>query len=404
MEKTQKILIVDDEHEVLDLCVAALSSAGTYTIRTATHPQEAMRIAEEFRPALVVSDYYMPEMNGFELCAWVKAHPELSDTLFMVLTGAAETQHKIRGLDTGADEYMTKPFSTAEFISRVNALLRTATLQQQLKDEHAELVRLLALLNQSFRGIVTLITHIIGLRVPNATARAQSAADFARWIGDRLGINGRHRENLEIAALIHEVGKIGMPDEILMKRPSDLTPQERDRMDQFPLFGQLLVGSVPQLESVAGFLRHQLENFDGTGSPDKLRKEQIPLISRILRAINLVQSLTGSAELSADELVQRIRSTQGTLLDPHIVQLLVEYLQVSQSPSWHEGKKQVGVEQLEKGMVLAIDLCTGSGMKLLPRNSTLTESNIRRILTLHQTDPIINEIYVYEAPQVHSPH
>jgi cyclic di-GMP phosphodiesterase len=404
MEKTQKILIVDDEHEVLDLCVAALSSAGSYEIRTATDVHEAMRIAEEFRPALIVSDYYMPQMNGFELCTWVKVHPELSDTLFMVLTGASETGHMIRGLDTGADEYVTKPFSTGELISRVNALLRTATLQQQLKDEHAELVRLLALLNQNFRGIVGLITHIIGLRVPNATARAQSAADFARWIAERLGITGRHRENLEISALIHEVGKIGLPDEILVKKSSDLTPQERDRMDQFPLFGQLLVGSVPQLESVAGFLRHQLENFDGTGSPDKLRKEQIPLISRILRAINLMEMLTGSAEFDTDELIHRIRSTQGTLLDPHIVQLLIEYLQVSQSPSWHEGKRQVGVEQLEKGMVLAIDLCTGSGMKLLPRNSTLTESNIRRILTLHLTDPIINEIYVYESRAVPSTH
>jgi len=397
MDQPQKILIVDDEPEVLDLCVAALSSGGSYSIRTACSAREALHIAEEFRPSLIVSDYYMPHMNGFELCASVKGHPDLSDTPFMILTGASDTENKIRGLDTGADEYVTKPFSTGEFIARVNALLRTSALQQQLKDKHTELVRLLALLSQNFRGIVDLITHIIGLRVPNATARAQTAAEFARWIGERLGVDGRHRENLEIAALIHEVGKIGLPDQILAKKSSDLTPQEREKMDQFPLFGQLLVGSVPQLESVAGFLRHQLENFDGTGSPDKLRREQIPLISRILRAINLMELLTGGVDPDGEELIDHIRSAQGTLLDPHIVQLLAEYLQIRESPSWHEGKKQVSVEQLEKGMVLAIDLCTGSGMKLLPRNSALTESNIRRIMTLHETDPVINEIYVYES-------
>jgi putative two-component system response regulator len=397
MEKPHKILIVDDEREVLDLCVAALSSAGSYVIRTATSAREAMHIAGEFHPALIVSDYYMPQVNGFEFCAWVKAHPDLSDTLFMILTGASDTEHKIRGLDTGADEYVTKPFSTGEFISRINALLRTATLQQQLRDEHAELVRLLALLNENFRGIVSLITHIIGLRVPNATARAQSAADFARWIGERLGFDGSHREHLEIAALIHEVGKIGLPDQVLAKKPAECTPQEREKVDQFPLFGQLLVGSVPQMEPVAGFLRHQLENFDGTGWPDKLRREQIPLISRILRAINLMEFLTRNADLAGEELIERIRSVQGTVLDPHIVQLLVEYLQVRESPSWREGKRQVSVEHLAKGMVLAIDLCTGSGMKLLPRDSTLTDSNIHRIQTLHETDPIINEIYVYES-------
>jgi cyclic di-GMP phosphodiesterase len=400
-ERLQKILIVDDEPEILDLCSAALFSGGTYEIRTAVNATEGMHIAEEFMPDLIVTDLAMPGEHGIAFSARIKAHPTLSSAAIMILTGSSSIESTIAGLENGADDYVTKPFSTSEFIARAQALLRNTMLRQQLKDDHAELERLLGLLNQSFTGIVSLITHIIGLRVPNATARAHSAASFARWIGARVELDDQKMKDLEIASLIHEVGKISLSDDLLAKKPSELTTEEQEKVNQFPLFGQLLVGSIPQLERVASVLRHQLENFDGTGFPDKLRGDQIPLSSRILRSVNLMESIVCSMDITTEQLVGKVREAQGRILEPHIVQLLAEYLLVQENPAWREGKRAVGIEHLEQGMILALDLCTGSGMKLLPRDSRLTESNIKRIQSLHYTDPIINEIYIYDtAPQV----
>jgi response regulator RpfG family c-di-GMP phosphodiesterase len=396
-ERPQKILIVDDEPEICELCSAALAAAGVYEVRTASNAEEALRAAEQFHPTVIVTDLTMPGENGLAFSARIKAHPVLSSASVMILTGSSSIESTIAGLESGADDYVTKPFSTSEFVARVRALLRNAMLRQQLKEDHAELERLLTLQHQSFAGIVSLITHIIGLRVPNATARAHSAASFARWIGGRLELGDQAIKDLEIASLIHEVGKISLSDSLLVKKSSELTAEEREKVHQFPIFGQLLVGSIPQLERVASILRHQLENFDGTGFPDKMREEQIPLSSRILRAVNLMESITSTMDVTTDQLVEKVREAQGRALDPQIVQLLAEYLHVHENPAWREGKKAVGIEHLEQGMVLALDLCTGSGMKLLPRNSRLTESNIKRIQTLHYTDPIINEIYIYET-------
>jgi len=396
MDNVVKILVVDDDPNTLELCTASLEASGAYRVLTATNAPDGMRIAEEHRPLLIISDYYMPVEDGFQFCRKIKSHPVLRDTMFMVLTGATETEHKVRGLDIGADDYVTKPFKPVELASRARALLRIAHLQTQLKEENAELEALHEILHQSFTGVINLLTHIIGLRVPNATARAQRASQAGQWLGRRLGMDGEALKNLDIAVLVHEVGKISLRDDLLRKRPDELTPMERETISQFPLFGQLLVGCVPQLEVVGTYLRHQLENYDGTGFPDRLRREQIPLASRILRAVNLIEDAGTVPNRTTEEFVGLVCDAQGTILDPHVVQLIVEYMQINDNPSWLEGKYQVPVDQLKEGMVLAMDLCTGSGMKLLPKNSTLSQSNVRRILALHKFDPIINEIYVYE--------
>ena len=399
MDNRIKILVVDDEVQSLETCGAMLANAG-YQVLKATSAGEGIAVAEQEIPSLIISDYYMPNVDGIEFCREIKDHTVLRDTMFMLLTGATETENRIRGLDGGADDYVAKPIEPRELLSRVRALLRITVLQEELKRDNAELEKLHTVLQNSFSGVVTLLTHIIGIRVPNATARAQRAATVGQWIGRRLGIKEDELKQLEISALLHEVGKISLPDAILRTKREELSQADEEAFSQFPLFSQLLVGSVPQLEPIALALRHQMENYDGTGIPDRLRKVHIPLSSRILRATNLLEDATARADCTTADLVGLVDRARGTILDPHIVQLLLEYLEVRENPSWNEGKEQVLVNDLGEGMVLAMDLCTGSGMKLLPKKSTLTQSNITRILALHKVDPIINEIYVYTTAPV----
>ena len=168
-------------------------------------------------------------------------------------------------------------------------------------------------------------------------------------------------------------------------------------MAEFPLFSESLLSGIQQFGPVAKWLRHQMENFDGTGYPDKLRGEEIPIEARLLRAVNFFESL-GTATLENSELLEdQLKRTRNTILDPRIVQLLREYIELQHHPSWWEGKRQISVFDLREGMTIAADVSTGSGKKLLVKDSHITQIMVERILAQHHFDPIISGIYAYEV-------
>jgi len=390
------VLIVDDDRVSRSVAVLALQDAGDFRILEAANAAEGMSTAEQEHPVLIITDHYMPGEDGIVFCQKIKARPELADTMVMMLTSASETKLKVRGFDRGADEYMTKPFDPAEFASRVRALLRLKSLQEELKRDNAELERLNQSVSQNLDGVLNLLVHIVGLRVPNASNRSDKACDLCRWVGSRLNLKPDDLNALVIAARVHEIGKIVMPDELLSKKEGSLEAEDRDALAQFPIFGQMLVGKIPQLKSVGYAIRHQMENYDGTGIPDKLMRQEIPISSRILRVVNFLEEQTIRGDDGKKELIGLLHQHRGTLLDPEVVQLVDEYVRVVEDPSWLEGKRQIAVTDLHEGMTLAGDLCTANGTKLLPQGSRLTSSHVERVLEHHRLDPIINAVYIYE--------
>jgi response regulator RpfG family c-di-GMP phosphodiesterase len=325
----------------------------------------------------------------------MRRHAILRDAVIMMLTGASLTEQKLRGFEAGADEYLTKPFNPPELLSKVRALMRIKGMQDELKNDREELGRLNDALGSTLDAVTALLVNLINLRVPYAAARSEAAAAFARWIGERLELSPEARRTLDLASHLHEIGKVIMTDDVLGKSRSAWTEDDRITLSQFPLFGQMIVGKVPQLGGVGRVLRHQMENYDGTGLPDHRMREEIPLASRILRIINAVQEERAEGRETLAEVLECLRRGRGTLFDPHLLVVSEEYLNVIERPSWAEGKRQVSVAQLEAGMVIAADLQTSSGIKLLPADSTLTRGMIDRIQARHQVDPIINWVYVF---------
>jgi putative two-component system response regulator len=397
MNNLPKLLLVDDDEVQLQVIAHAIQSAGEYTVFTSTSPLAAMQLAEKQLPDVILSDYYMPEQDGFTFCRKVKENPLLRGSMFILLTSASTIDQRVRGLDVGADDYIAKPFHSAELLSRVRAALRIKALNDELQADKVKLSELNKELEESFMGVISLLTHLIGQRVPSASIRGERAAAMSRWIGERLGLTGDELKLMEISAKLHEIGKVSFPDELLKKPFAELTEQERQATAHFPIMGQLVLNGIPRLNEVANFLRAQMENYDGTGHPDKLQKDQIPVQARILRAINLVEIETAMHGANVEALVANLTRAKGTILDPHVLQLMVEYLQVVENPSWRDGKRQVSIYDLKVGMVIAHDLTTGNGTKLLSEKSKISVSILERILAHHQYDPIVNNIYVYEA-------
>ncbi len=396
MNNPPKILLVDDDEIQLQVIAHAIQSIAEYTVLTTTSPTTALQMAEKHQPDVILSDFYMPEEDGFSFCRKVKAHPLLRGAFFILLTSAATIEQRIRGFDIGADDYITKPFHAEELIARIRAAMRIKALNDQLHEEKAKLSELNRELESDFMGVITLLTQLIGHRVPNASIRGERAAVMARWIGERMEMKEPELNLVEIAGRLHEIGKVNFPDEIIRKPYSQLTEGERSAISHFPLMGQAILEGIPRLQLVGVSLRHQMENFDGSGYPDRLAKDQIPLASRILRSINLIEIETAARNPGVEALVATLNRNKATVLDPHIVQLMSEYLEVIENPTWREGKIQVSVYDLKPGMVIAHDLTTGSGTKLLSNKAQISDSTLERILAHHQYDPILNNIYVYD--------
>jgi response regulator RpfG family c-di-GMP phosphodiesterase len=396
MNTPPKILLVDDDEIQLQVIAHAIQSSADYLVLTTTNPLTAMQMAEKHLPDVILSDYYMPEQDGFTFCRKVKEHPLLRKSMFILLTSASTVEQRVRGLDIGADDYITKPFNSEELLSRIRAALRIRSLTDEVEEEKQTIAKANVELEESFMGIVALLTHLIGHRVPNASMRGERAAAIARWIGERLSLDEDELKLLDIAARLHEIGKINFPDEILKKPYNQLNEYERGAFSHFPVMGQTVLTGIPRVETVGTYIRHQMENYDGSGHPDKLGKDQIPLASRILRAINVVEMEAMLHNPPIDIMVTVLNRSRSTLLDPHVVQLITEYLEVFENPEWREGKRQVSVYELKVGMTIAHDLTTGSGTKLLADKSKLSGSILERILAHHQYDPIINNIYVYD--------
>jgi response regulator RpfG family c-di-GMP phosphodiesterase len=398
MESSERvrILLVEDDPIQLRIASHILGKKGLYDVITAEDASEAFAATKEKKPALVVSDYYLPGGDGLSLCQKIKGDQQLRSTMFMLLTAQSDLGQKIKALETGADDFISKPYNENEFLSRVQVLLRIRKLQDEVQQDRDQLQEANRTLQDHFAGVVELLTKFITLRVPNASSNAEKAARMVKWMGERLHLEERDMDALDLAARLHEIGKITIPDPLFKRHPEQLTEAEWRRFLEFPLLGETLLHEVPGMDGIAKLLRHQLENYDGSGFPDKLMGNEIHLSCRILRAVNYLEHATRGDVTSAETQFDHLSKAKGTSLDPHVAQLLREYLQVTREPSWLEGKEEISILDLREGMVIASDIFTGNGTKLLPRETKITLPFIERILAQHHFDPIINNIYVYK--------
>ncbi|MCX7984375.1 MAG: response regulator [Bacteroidetes bacterium] len=399
MEQRPTILIIEDDAVQLEMLAELLKREERYTIFTATNTKVARQLLREHTIDLIVSDNYMEGETGYEFCRSLKQEQKHQSIMFMLLTAEQRIDHKIRALDHGADDYISKPYHPDEFLSRVRVLLRLKKLQDDLAKESQELRNAIETLNANFEGVVNLLTKLIALRIPNAAARGAEAARLCRWMAERFGIEQEGLVLIDLAARFHEIGKITLPDELLHRQFYELGSEERQRIVESGVVGEMIVSGIPQFKNMGSWLRHQMENYDGSGYPDKLAGEEIPLEARLLRAVNLLESIPPQVLSDSNVMNDILLKARNTILDPRIVQLLQEYLLLHFHPSWIEGKKQINVMDLREGMVLAADLSTGSGKKLLPKDTRITKTIIERILSQHHFDPIIGGIYIYKESE-----
>ena len=308
------ILVVEDDPRIREVLSGLLGALG-YRLLMAVSAEQALDALNVVRPDLVLTDVHLGAMNGIELCARLKADPRYELMPVVILTSASDLQARVAGLAAGADDFFTKPVEFVELRTRLAALLRVKMLLGQL--ERAE-------------SVITTLALTIEARDPYTLGHCDRLSRYAVDLGEALGLDPEMLRALRLGGYLHDLGKIAVPDGILLK-PGPLDPVEQERIRAHAGAGSDLVIGLHSMELVRPIMRHHHERWDGSGYPDGLKGEAIPLGARIISVVDVFDALHTDrpykAALPRSEAVSLlIRETDAGYWDPKVVETFLDIL------------------------------------------------------------------------------
>jgi putative two-component system response regulator len=325
---THKVLIVDDTEINLILFEALVKKLGGTESKTFSSSADGLAWAQANDPALVIVDYMMPGLDGIEFIRRLRETPGKSDIPILVITANDQKQVRYRALDAGAADFLTKPVDRIEFLARVTNMLALSDVRKKLADRAAwlaeEVRKATFEVVQRERETVIRLSKAAEYRDPETGAHILRMAHYSELIARGLGLSVADQGLLLEAAPLHDIGKVGIADNILLK-PGRLTPDEFEIMKQHAVYGyEILKGSSSRvLQAGAAIARAHHEKFDGTGYPNGLTGLEIPIFSRIVAVADVFDALTSERPYKKawplEQAAAHIKSNAGTHFDPDCV-------------------------------------------------------------------------------------
>jgi putative two-component system response regulator len=269
------VLIADDNAANLELLCDLLSEQN-YELICAEDGDQALQVIRDHSVDLALLDVMMPGKTGFSVCSLIKANPETRFIPVVLVTGLSSVAERIQGIQCGADDFLSKPVNKQELLARVNSLLR-------LKESTDELENAETVLNS--------LALSIEAKDPYTRGHCDRLAKLAVALAQHLGLSEEQLLALRRAGIVHDIGKVGVPEHILLK-PGPLTDEEWRIMKEHPVIGERICAPLKSFRLVLPIIRHHHEKLDGSGYPDGLKGAQIPLTARILQVVDVFDALT----------------------------------------------------------------------------------------------------------------
>jgi putative two-component system response regulator len=295
MENGQStVLVAEDNEAIRELMGEWLRQQG-HRVLAVEDGEEAVQTVLAQPIDLAIFDVMMPRRSGFSACRAVKARPETRLVPVVLVTGLESREDRVQGIECGADDFLYKPLHREELLARVRSLLKLKQFTDEL--ENAELV-------------ICSLALSIEAKDPYTNGHCERLAKWAEGLGRRLGLTEEQCVALRRAGVVHDIGKVAIPEPILLKR-GPLTAEERAIMQLHPVMGERICAPLKSFRLVLPIIRHHHEKLDGSGYPDGLRGEQIPRAARILQIVDVFDALTTDrpyhAAFSRDEALAAIK-------------------------------------------------------------------------------------------------
>ncbi|MEO1762648.1 MAG: two-component system response regulator [Cyanobacteria bacterium J06629_18] len=309
-----KVLVVDD-HAASRMTAVALLGMEGYEVIEAESGSTAVHLVAQKQPDLILLDVMMPEMDGFEVCQLLKQDEQTRLIPVIFITALNDRRSRIRGIEVGADDFLSKPFDRVELAARVKSLVRQKRLNEDL--DHAE------------KALFS-IARAIESRDPNTGDHCERLVKLGKAFGEYLGLTRYQVRDLMWGGYLHDIGKVGISDSVLLKK-GKLTPDEWEEMRQHVLIGEQICQPLRSMRGVIPIIRNHHERWDGSGYPDGLKEDEIPFLAQVFQLIDIYDALTSErpykkAFTPIEALSIMVEETEKGWRDTKLMQKFTEFI------------------------------------------------------------------------------
>ncbi|WP_409016605.1 HD domain-containing phosphohydrolase [Anaerostipes caccae] len=312
-----KILIVDDSKTVLNQIMILLKKY--YHVFPALSGSLALKIMEHQTPDLILLDLMMPEMDGKEFFLKIHKEKKWSDIPVIFLTSDTEDKTEAECLNIGAYDFIGKPIVTEVLLSRVEKTLELTGYRKELQKKLDEKTRQI---ETAYLQTMAALAHTIDAKDPDTNGHSRRVAGYTKQIAQSLGWSEQDSENAYFIALLHDIGKIGIPDAVL-KKQNRLTDKEYELMKKHPAIGADILKDIKMLDGLSNGTLYHHERFDGSGYPSGLKGDEIPLIARIISVADTYDAMTSTRcyrkGMGQETALAELKKQSGRQFDPKIV-------------------------------------------------------------------------------------
>jgi putative two-component system response regulator len=340
MNTQPTILIVDDE-EIIRKTLDALLTAD-YLLYFAANGKDGLALAAQTQPDVILLDAMMPVMDGFEVCRRIRATPSLAEIPIIMITSLDDRGSRMTGLRAGVDDFLTKPFDSMELMTRIQTITRL-NRYRNIVEQRNLLEKLHNELLISYQKTIEGWSQALDLRDKETEGHTQRVTQKCVEFARAAGIDEEKLEHVRMGGLLHDVGKLGMPDAILLK-PGKLTEEEWKVMRKHPIYAYEWLSPISFLGSAVDIPYCHHEKWDGSGYPRGLRGADIPLFARLFAIVDVWDALSSDrpyrSALSEKEVLEHIRAQAGTHFDPALVDIFLNLFEQGPASSFREANHE----------------------------------------------------------------
>lgn len=339
--KAAVIMLIDDD-EINSKAVSAMLGEE-YCVLTAGSGSEAFEMLKDQLPDLILLDVYMPEMDGHEVIRILKEQPAYEEIPVIFLTSAEDEDTEIKGFSEGAIDFIRKPFRKSVAVQRIRRILELSYLQKNLKEEVEKQTRVAENRRRKVERMslqmVQALANTIDAKDSYTNGHSTRVAKYSVMLAEKMGYSGERLEQLQYAALLHDIGKIGIPNEIINKT-SKLTDEEYEVIKTHPAIGGNILKEITEIPDIAIGARWHHERYDGRGYPDRKAGLDIPEIARIIGVADAYDAMTSKRSyrdvLPQKTVLGEIEKGKGSQFDPQIAEIMILLIKEDTEYRMHE--------------------------------------------------------------------
>lgn len=406
--KLATLLVVDDTPDNIDVLKGIFSEE--YNVKVATNGEKALSIAESALPDLILLDIMMPGMDGYEVCSRLKQTATTREIPVIFVTALTEVVNEEKGFQAGCVDYLTKPVSPSVAQARVKTHIALRQAQQELQEWNSNLkgrvkglsslvtdkVKRLGSVEVDQRRIrdewLELLIRQLNMMDPDLQGHADRVAALSVAVATQINCTPAEVATIRLAALLHDLGKIGLPPDVALAAvPEKLSDMPKKIYQSHAVRGQFLISHIEELQEAGVLIRHHHEQVNGSGMPDHLIGEEIPLGARIIAIADYIDRATSHEKsgIMLFNVMKNVRNLAGRNFDQGLVPYFEEVAPtIYDKPELNKELSDiVTLSELVPGMIMGEELYTGSHIILIDRCEMVTAEHLLQVQRARKIDP-----------------